>query len=122
MPIIANEPKHVSDVIRFEEPRYSREQIVIAANSGDLNIGAVLGMVAATKKHVPVDPAAGDGSEVAVAVLQHVASNSTADQYKVANVRFTTVVEAELEFSDSVTTEQKATAVAELKAAGIIAR
>lgn len=122
MPVVAVEPKHISDVLRFEQPFYSTDEITVAANSGDWPVGAVLGQVTATEEFKPWDPASNDGSEVASVVAQHLIKDSPIPQKIVANARLTTVVEAELEFKDTITAEQRKAAVKQLKGAGIIAR
>ena len=46
----------------------SREQVILA--DGDLAVGTILGEITASPgEYVQVDPAAGDGSEVAAAIL-----------------------------------------------------
>lgn len=67
-------------------------------------------------------PAASDGTETASAVLFDAVDASTAEQDAVVSKRVTVVNQAELVWPTGITEAQKATALGQLKTAGIIAR
>lgn len=100
----------------------SRDEVVIAA-SQTLVTGAVLGRVTANDEFVELNPAAVDGSEVAAAILIHPATTAAGETVKRAVVaRDAEVVDDLLVFAAGVDATERAAAVAELAALGIVAR
>ena len=68
MPVIT-EGLNLGDLLKYEAPNlYSRDQVTVAAGQ-NLVLGTVVGIDAATGKVKQIDPAATDGTEVAVGVL-----------------------------------------------------
>lgn len=100
----------------------SREVITIASGAGKLRTAAVMGRVTASKKFVPLDPAANDGSETAVAILFRDTDATSADAEATGVVRLATVTAAELVWPAGITDAQKIAALASLATADIIAR
>lgn len=62
------------------------EEIIFTAAAGDYDAGLVLGQVTASKKYVPHDPAAVDGSQAAAGILFHPVTSTGADVKTVATV------------------------------------
>ena len=100
----------------------SREMGTIAAGSGVLNAGAVLGMATATGAYGPFNPAATDGTQTAAAILWEGCDATDAAVRRTLTVRDTEVHADVLEWADGVTDAQKSTALASLEDQGIIAR
>ena len=119
------EGKVVGDVLFDDEQDYSRlkrsdNHTIIAAGSGEVDIGAVLGKITDTGEYTPCDPDADDGSEVAVAVnLKAVDATEEAVETN-AVFRKAIVLKGGLEFVDGATEAQKETMMAQLEAAGIV--
>lgn len=68
MPVIT-EGLNLGDLLKYEAPNlYSRDQVTVAAGQ-NLVLGTVVGIDATTAKVKQIDPAATDGTEVAVGVL-----------------------------------------------------
>jgi hypothetical protein len=112
------------DFMLFEEnSHYSRDEVTIASGA-DLEPGTVLGQITADGKYVICDHTAIDGSEVAKAILYKPALAASADVTNaVVVVRHAQVRRGGLIFDAAFTTEvHRDTAVAELKAVGILAK
>ncbi|WP_281978812.1 head decoration protein [Pseudorhizobium flavum] len=123
MPILEQNLRRTAHYIVSEAHGYrSREQVVIASGSGVLEPGAVLGRVTASKKLVPFDPAADDGSQNAVAILYEGCDATTADVRRTITARDTEVQADVLVWDEAVTDLQKTAALAALAALGIVAR
>ena len=59
-----------SDIVWDEgKNRFSRDTDVLAAGSGKVLIGTILGKVTNGGKFKPLDPAATDGSQIAAAII-----------------------------------------------------
>lgn len=106
----------------------SREVITVAQGH-NLLPGAVLGMVAATGKFVPVDPTNGsgegetpDGSQTAVAVLYAGVDTTEAEKPGVITARDAEVAAHALEWPAGMTEPQKTAALGQLASVGIVAR
>jgi hypothetical protein len=115
------EKNTLGDVVLFEaEAHYSRDVETIGSGA-DLEIGTVLGQITASKKFVACDPTAADGSEVAVAVLGQEAKAATEDVQALIISRHARFKRSGLVFSAAIDDAPKrATAVAQLKAAGLL--
>jgi hypothetical protein len=100
----------------------SREVGIIASGSGKLDAGAVLGRVTASKKLVPLAPAASDGSQNAVAILYEGCDATSVDVRRTTTARDTEVQAAVLVWAVGVNDTQKTAALAQLAALGIAAR
>ena len=120
-------PNYASDWLKGESHAgefYSRDQITLAAGSGVLVTGTVLGRITASGKYVPVVAGASDGSQTAVAILFDQSVDTTAaDQPAIAVARQATVSHAGLVWGSTINSANlRAAAVAQLKAVGIIDR
>ena len=112
-----------SDVVKDEgKNRFSRDTDTLASGSGKVIPGAVLGLVTATGKFKPLAPGASDGTQIAAAVILQYADATTADQTVVNLKRRAQVVLQALVWPAGITDAQKSTAIAQLKALGIVPR
>lgn len=100
----------------------SREVGMIASGSGKVEPGAVLGRITASKKLVPFNPAATDGSQNAVAILYEGCDATSADVRRTITARDAEVQAAVLVWANGVTDSQKTAALAQLAVLGIAAR
>ena len=108
----------------LQEGRYAGEFIVSEGNgtisresitvlSGEtLEADAVLGRVTASDKYKAFDPAASDGSQVAVGILYDAVDASAADTDGVAIVRLAEVNATELVWPTGITPTEQANALA----------
>ena len=79
-------------------------------------------MAEGSGEHAQLDPDGNDGSETAAAVLYADVDATDAAAEAVLIVRDAEIVTSELVWPDGITDNQKATALAQLKALGLIAR
>ncbi len=116
------EGNYLGDLIRYEaDNRYSREEITIASGA-DLKKGAVLGKITASGKYVLSAPGVSDGSQTPAAVLITDALAASADVKAVALVREAKLNRSALIYHATINDATKrGTAVAALKAVGIVA-
>ena len=116
------EPKYLSDVLLVEVAQgWTKQNVVLSATTVTLGIGVVLAKLA-TGEYAPIDLAATDGTEKAVAVLATEAKVSAATQKTVVIARGATVAKNQLIFPAGATEAQIATALGELEALGIVAQ
>ncbi len=116
------EPKYLSDVLLVEVAHgWTKQNVVLSATTVTLGIGVVLAKLA-TGEYAPIDLAATDGTEKAVAVLATEAKVSAATQKTVVIARGATVAKNQLIFPAGATEPQIATALGELEALGIVAQ
>jgi len=122
MPTLTQAPT-LGDLLKYEAPNlYSRERATVAAGQ-NLPLGAVVGRVTATSKLKALDPAAGDGSEVAVGVLALDVDATLIDREDAILIaRHAIVARGALIWPAGVTTAQRAAAIAQLEARGIVVR
>ncbi|EMG36608.1 Bacteriophage lambda head decoration protein D [Desulfocurvibacter africanus PCS] len=121
---VITEQNYLSDLLKWEEDsRYSRDAVIIASGN-TVALGQVLGKIAATGKFVPLNPGAdpADGSEKAFGIAIDAYDASAADVEGVAIKRDAIVAPSALIWPDGITVGQKAAALAELEALGIITR
>lgn len=102
----------------------STEEIVIAANSGDLKAGAVLGKVTASGQYAGYNPAALNGTEIAAnaVILYADAPNSAATQKSVADVRDQAVNGNALTWPNAADANQKAAVEAAMATRSLMVR
>ncbi len=122
---IFSEGNYLSDWLKgeAEDPdRYVREDIIVLA-AEDLDTGAVLGKISASGKYVGWDPDAHDGSETVAGILiTGVEGDTSIDQPSAAVTRGPARINAAgLSWITSVGDDDKVTALAALKALGIVA-
>jgi hypothetical protein len=123
MSIITEEDVYAGEFLISEgNGAISRDSIVIVSGAGVLEAGAVLGKVTASGKYIAYDNAATNGSEVAAAVLFSKVDATSADTDGVAITRSAEVKSDLLVYGSAQNGAAKTAAVADLKAAGIIAR
>ena len=122
MPTLTQAP-NLGDLLKYEAPNlYSREQATVAAGQ-NLPLGDVVGRVTATGKLKALDPAAGDGSEVAVGVLALAVDATLIDREDAILIaRHAIVARNALVWPAGITTAQQLAAIAQLEARGIVVR
>ncbi len=122
MPVIT-EGLNLGDLLKYEAPNlYSRDQVTIAAGQ-NLVLGTVVGIETATAKVKQIDPAATDGTEVAVGVLATSVDASLIDREDgILVTRHAVVADHALTWPAGITPLDKATAIAQLKATGVLVR
>lgn len=112
--------KTLGDLLLVEvAPGWTKQKATLLAGS-DYPLGTVLSTLAG--KYQALDPAADDGTEKAAAVLAERVDATAADKPGVVIARGATLELAELVWPAGITDPQKATALAELNALGIVAR
>lgn len=120
------ERRHAGEFMMKEEALISREVVVIAAGSGEVEAGTLIGKITATSKWAPSPDAEVEGiegAEVTRGILFGPVDASTEDVKAVAVVRSAAVNRHCLEFHTSVDTDVKReTKLEELRAIGIIPR
>jgi hypothetical protein len=120
---VLTEGLNLGDLLKYEAPNlYSRDPVTIAAGQV-LVLGAVVGVVTATAKVKGVDPSATDGSEVAAGVLIQPVDAHLADRDDGLMVaRHAIVADHALAWPTGMTVAEKKSAIAQLKALGILVR
>lgn len=119
---VLTEGKRAADFVVSEASGTRSRDVITIAQSAVLEPGTVLGKVTATAKYVALDPAAATGAETAAALLRSGVDATAADLSAVVILRDAEVNGAELVWPGVITPEQKAAAVADLAAIGIIVR
>ena len=122
MPVIT-EGLNLGDLLKYEAPNlYSRDQVTVAAGQ-NLVLGTVVGIDAATSKVKQIDPAATDGTEVAVGVLATSVDATLIDREDgILIARHAVVADHALTWPAGIAPLDKAAAIAQLKAAGVLVR
>ena len=117
------ESQNLGDLLKYEAPNlYSRDRVTVAAGQ-TLLLGAVVGIEAATTKVVQLDPAATDGSEIAVGVLAADVDAAASDRTDgILISRHAIVADHALIWPVGIMPIQKAAAKLQLKALGILVR
>lgn len=121
-----NEPlRPLEFLISEANGQLSREQVTLLASQGDLLPGTVMAKITATGKYVPYDDDANGttpGIGIAAGILAYPAANSASDQLVTIIARQAEVKNALLQWEASNDSTEKAAAITELAALGIIAR
>lgn len=122
MPVIT-EGLNLGDLLKYEAPNlYSRDQVTVAAGQ-NLVLGTVVGIDTATAKVKQIDPTATDGTEVAVGVLATSVDASLIDREDgILIARHAVVADHALTWPAGIAPLDKAAAIAQLKAAGVLVR
>jgi Bacteriophage lambda head decoration protein D len=123
MPSI-NEPLNLGDLLKFEEHslNYSRDQATVAAGQ-TLELGAIVARETASAKLKRWEPAATDGTELAVGVLLAPCDASLIDRDDALLLaRHAVVAATAVVWPLRTTDEQKQVATAGLEARGILIR
>lgn len=111
-----------SDWLVFEEcgiTRYSRENIVVVAGSGQLPTGTVLGKITASGKYGVYDTAGSGGIETAAAILAEPVDATSGDVKGSAVVRLARIAPGSLTWKSSLIAADKTAGLADLAANGI---
>lgn len=119
-----NEPINLGDLLKYEETRlnYSRDQVTVAVGQ-NLELGAVVGRVAATGKVKRFDPEATDGTETPAGFLLDAVDASLIERDDgLLLARHGIVAARAVTWPDGITAEQKAAATAVLEARGLLIR
>lgn len=104
------------------DPNRANEQIVLGITTVDLPAGTVLGKITSTGLYVPLAPAASDGSQNFAGLLWAFRPINSATQKASIVARNQGVNARLLTYINTVTTNQKAAAEAQMVAAGVIPR
>jgi hypothetical protein len=120
---VISQTNNLGDLLKYEAPNlYSREAVVVAAGQ-NLAIGTVLGRKTADGKLHALAPAATDGTEAAFGVLGTDTDATLIDRDDAILVaRHAIVARQALIWPAGITAPQKAAAVAQLAAFGILVR
>jgi hypothetical protein len=123
MPNVLTESMNLGDLLKYEAPNlYSRDRVTVAAGQ-NLPLGTVVGVVTATGKVKQIDPSAEDGSQVAAGVLLQACDATLADRDNgLVVARHAIVSDHALVWPEAITTAEKASAMAQLKALGVLVR
>ena len=122
MPVIT-EGLNLGDLLKYEAPNlYSRDQVTVAAGQ-NLVLGTVVGIDATTTKVKQIDLVATDGTEIAVGVLATSVDATLIDREDgILIARHAVVADHALTWPVGIGPLDKATAIAQLKAAGVLVR
>lgn len=122
MPAIT-QSKNLGDLLKYEAPNlYSREAVTVASGQ-NLQLGTVLGMKTADGKLYALAPNVTDGTETAVGVLATDTDATLIDRDDaIVIARHAIVARGALVWPTGLTVAQKATAVAQLTALGVLVR
>ena len=119
-----NEPLNLGDLLKYEEDclNYSRDQVTVAIGE-NLELGAVVGRVAASGKVKRFDPTATDGTEVPAGILLGAIDASLIERDNgLLLARHGIVATHAVTWPVGITTAHKAAANAALEARGILIR
>lgn len=117
------EPLNLGDLLKYEAPNlYSRDLATVAAGQS-LVLGTVVGRDPATAKLSPIAPSAEDSSAEAVGVLATDIDATLIDREDALLIaRHAMVASHALVWPADITPAQKATAVLQLQARGVLVR
>ena len=117
------EPLNLGDLLKYEAPNlYSRDRVTVASGQ-NLPLGTVLGIVTASGKYKQIDPSAEDGTQVAAGVLLQACDATLIDRDDgLVVARHAVVAHRALAWPDAITTAEQLTAIAQLKALGVLVR
>ncbi len=120
---VLTEGLNLGDLLKYEAPNlYSRDQVTVAAGQV-LALGAVVGVVTASSKIKGVDPSATDGSQAAAGILIQAVDANLADRDDGLIVaRHAIVADHAMVWPTGITVAEKKSAIAQLKALGILVR
>lgn len=122
MPVL-QEPNNLGDLLKYEAPNlYSRDLATVAAGQ-QLSLGTVVGLESATNKLHALDPAATDGTEVAIGVLATDVDAALIDVDDALLIaRHAIVASAVIIWPAGITAAERATAISQLKTLGVLIR
>ena len=122
MPVLA-EPLNLGDLLKYEAPNlYSRDRVTVAAGQ-NLPLGTVLGIVTSSGKYKQLDPSTDDGSQVAAGVLLQTCDATLLERDDgLVVARHAIVSDHALQWPGAIAAAEKASAIAQLKALGVLVR
>lgn len=117
------EPNNLGDLLKFEADNlYSRDRVTVAAQQA-LQLGHVVGRVTETGQMAALDPAATDGREQAAGVvILPIITADTPSPDGLIVARHATVADHALVWPKSITPQQRAVYVQQLRAIGVLVR
>ena len=120
MAVIA-ESLNLADLLKYEEEHlhYSRQDVTVAAGQ-HLGLGTVVGRHATDEKIYALNPAATDGTQVALGVLLAPVVATLADMPGLLVVRHAILAAPAVVWPADITPAQKATALQHLEARGLL--
>lgn len=119
--VVARLPKFTHDWLSHElDPQLFRKAGIIASGAGQVTTGLPLGQVTASKKYVPLNPAATDGSQTAAAIVLNRADATAADAETAILIGNAQIVPDQLAWPAGFTSDQKTAALAQLAGLGIV--
>ena len=122
MPFLSERP-NLGDLLKYEAPNlYSREAVTIAAGQ-NLLLGTVLGRNAGDGKLHALDPAATDGTEIAIGVLATDSDATLIDREDAILIaRHAIVARHALNWPSGISVPQQSDAEGQLALLGILVR
>ena len=122
MPSI-QEALNLGDLLKYEAPNLYSRDLATVASGQNLVLGTVVGRAPVTGKLSPIAPAAVDSSAEAVGVLAFSIDATAADRDDALLIaRHAIVASHALVWPAGITPTQKATAIAQLTARGVLVR
>ncbi len=122
MPSI-HEANNLGDLLKYEAPNLYSRDLATVATGQNLALGAVVGLETSTSKLKALDPAAIDGTENAIGVLASSVDATLVDRSDALLItRHAIVANHALVWPAAITPAQKATAIAQLEARGVLVR
>jgi hypothetical protein len=122
MPSI-QEALNLGDLLKYEAPNLYSRDLATVASGQNLTLGTVVGRAPVTGKLSPIDPDALDSSAEAVGVLAFPIDATAADRDDALLIaRHAIVASHALVWPAGITPTQKATAIAQLSARGVLVR
>jgi hypothetical protein len=120
---VINEPINLADLVKYEEEClfYSRNEETVAAGQ-NLGIGTVVGRKSADGKLYALNPTANDGTESAIGILIEDVDATLIDKTGVILARHAVVADKYVVWPAGITAPQKASAISQLDARGILIR
>jgi hypothetical protein len=119
---VAIEPNNLGDLLKFEAPSlYSREEITVAQGQ-NLTIGTIIGQEAETDLIKALNPAATDGTQNALGALIAEVDATSGNTKAVIVTRDAILADHAVVWPSAITLEQKAAAIKQLEARGVIIR
>ena len=119
---VAIEQNNLGDLLKFEAPNlYSREEITVAQGQ-KLALGTIIGQDSETDLIKILNPAATDGTQNALGALIADTDASSANIKAVIVTRDAILADHAVVWPSAITLEQKAAAIKQLEARGVIIR
>lgn len=120
---VFNEEQNLGDLIKYEADNLYSRDLVIVAPGQNLVLGQVVGELTASGQIVPLQPAASDGSQIAIGIcIRPVITGENPDPDGLILARHAAVADGALVWPPGITPEQQAAAVQQLRALGVLIR